>query len=219
MLTPKHPFFPTFLALMREAAASAPVYDLGTSRRFSKEVGLARDVFREDAYFAGGYEPDFALGPDACDFHCDVQDLKELESGSAGSVISLSVLEHVRDPRRAAAEFHRVLRPGGLLIASVPFLLSYHGKRSTALAGDDSHESYGDYWRFTHEGLAHLFAEAGFAQVDLFPMDGWLISRLQVVGVYHALAWLPPLRWLMAKLDRPRLGRAATFHFVRARKA
>ena len=42
-------------------------------------------------------------------------------SGSFSLVVSLEVLEHVPDFRRALAECHRVLRPEGRLLFSVPF--------------------------------------------------------------------------------------------------
>lgn len=229
MLDLRHPFFPAFERLMTEAAAHAPVYDLGTSARFAKEVGLVRHLFDKKNYRAGGYRPDLSLGVDACDFDCDIQQLSGIADGEAGSVLCISVLEHVLDPRAAIREMCRVLRPGGLAIVSVPFFVAYHGKSgrdvNPVYAGgsdwqtDSSHGGYGDFWRFTHEGLALMFAEAGFSRVDVYPIDGWLISRLEVLGLYHRLARLPLLRTLIHKLDRPRLGRTTTMHFVRAEKA
>jgi SAM-dependent methyltransferase len=41
-------------------------------------------------------------------------------AGSFDSVSALDVLEHVADERRTLAELHRVLRPGGLLVLTVP---------------------------------------------------------------------------------------------------
>lgn len=41
-------------------------------------------------------------------------------AGSLDAVVTSEVLEHVDDDRRALAEFHRVLRPGGVLAATVP---------------------------------------------------------------------------------------------------
>ena len=145
-------------------------------------------------------------------------------------MLCISVLEHVLDPRAAIREMCRVLRPGGLAIVSVPFFVAYHGKserdvnpvyaRGSDWKTDSSHGGYGDFWRFTHEGLALMFAEAGFfSRVDVYPIDGWLISRLEVLGLYRRLARLPMLRTLIHKLDRPRLGRTTTMHFVRAEKA
>lgn len=42
-------------------------------------------------------------------------------------VISIAVLEHVKDPFRCAREIARVLNPRGELICAVPFLQPYHG--------------------------------------------------------------------------------------------
>src|SRR3989339_201812 len=128
VLDARHPFFPTFVRLMSEAATMRPVYDLGTSARFAKEVGLVRHLFDEANYRAGGYRPDLNLGDQACDFDCDIQNLSGIADGEAGSVLCLSVLEHVLYPERTVREIGRILRPGGLAIVSVPFFAAYHGK-------------------------------------------------------------------------------------------
>jgi SAM-dependent methyltransferase len=228
VLDHRHPFFLVFLRLMAEAANRTPVYDLGTSARFAKEVGLVRHLFDERNYFAGGFRPDFSVA-NACDFDCDIQNLTNLPDGQAGSVLCLSVLEHVVEPQRAIREMYRILRPGGLAIVSAPFYVSYHGKSRRDINPvysserdftiDSSHSGYGDFWRFTHEGLALMFAKAGFSRVDVYPIDGWLISRLEILGLYRRFVRLPFLRSLIHKLDRPRLGRMTTIHFVRAEKA
>lgn len=228
MLDYRHPFFSTFEYLMSEAAANAPVYDLGTNSRFAKEVGLVRHLFDEATYHAGGYRPDMTLGASSCDFDCDIQNLSGIADGTAGSVLSISVLEHVLDPRRAVQEMWRILRPGGLAIVSVPFFVSYHGKsgrdvnplytRGGGWQTDSSHGGYGDFWRFTHEGLALLFAEAGFSRVAVYPMDGSLICRLEMLGLYRHLSRVPLIGTLIRRHDKPQLGRMASMHFVRAEK-
>lgn len=53
--------------------------------------------------------------------HEDLQDLS-FEDQSFDLVLSTDVLEHVADPYRAHAEIHRVLRPGGHHVFTVPFL-------------------------------------------------------------------------------------------------
>ena len=46
---------------------------------------------------------------------------------SVDGVISIAVLEHVRDPFACAREITRVLKPGGKLVCCVPFLQPEHG--------------------------------------------------------------------------------------------
>lgn len=49
------------------------------------------------------------------------------KDASFDAVISIAVLEHVRDPFCSAAEIVRVLKPGGELLCCVPFLQPEHG--------------------------------------------------------------------------------------------
>jgi SAM-dependent methyltransferase len=64
--------------------------------------------------------------------------------GVFDGVLSLAVLEHVRDPIASAREICRVLKPGGRLLAVVPFLQPVH-------AFPDH------YFNMTAQGLASLF--------------------------------------------------------------
>lgn len=228
VLDSRHAFFPKFVSLMQEAAAKPPVYDLGTSSRFAKEVGLLRHLFDEAQYFAGGFRPDMSLGNDSCDLDCDLHNLASISDETVGSVLCLSVLEHVLRPAAALSEVFRILKPGGIAVVSVPFLAAYHGKTGMQtnpvyLSGrdcdiDSSHTTYGDFWRPTHEGLALMFGDAGFRRVDVFPVDGRVVSRLQLLGIYASVARIPGIRELISHFDQPQLGRATSHHFVRAQK-
>jgi hypothetical protein len=180
---------------MLEVSSHEPVYNLGTNSRFAKELSLVQHSFHSKDSRCSGFCPDFAIVEDACDFDCDIQDLARIADGESAIVLLLSVLEHVIDPNAAIVVIYRILRLGAVAVVSVPFFLPFHGKtiRDTHPVNlccmdwvpDSSHPVYGDFWRFTHEGLALLFAHAGFARVDVFPIDGWLINRLQILGLYR----------------------------------
>ena len=64
-------------------------------------------------------------------------------------VLCTEVLEHVPEPVKTLKEFHRVLKPGGHLILSVPFLYQ-------------THEQPYDFFRYTPFGLHYMFTQAGF---------------------------------------------------------
>jgi SAM-dependent methyltransferase len=66
------------------------------------------------------------------------------KDNSFDAVLSLSVLEHVRDPFQCAAEIARVLKSGGKLICCVPFLQPLHGYPH-------------HYYNMTGQGLRALF--------------------------------------------------------------
>ncbi len=51
--------------------------------------------------------------------------LSEIESQSLDVILCISVLEHLWEPSRAIAEFHRILAPGGVCLLNVP---SWRGK-------------------------------------------------------------------------------------------
>jgi len=69
-----------------------------------------------------------------------------LRSESVDAVLSVSVLEYVRDAQRVIDEAFRVLKPGGLLYVSAPFVFPHHPPPE-------------DRFRFSSSGLRAL-AEA-----------------------------------------------------------
>ena len=89
-----------------------------------------------------------------------------IADGSVDGVLLLQVLEHVVDRERMLEEIARVLRPGGMLLATIPFLYPVH---------DLPH----DYSRFTAEGIAQIFSEK-FEVVELAPIGraGAVIGNL-----------------------------------------
>jgi SAM-dependent methyltransferase len=63
-------------------------------------------------------------------------------------VICCHVLEHTRDPMRAARNIESVLRPGGIAFIATPWSQAFHATPD-------------DYWRFSVRGLMLLFEGLG----------------------------------------------------------
>jgi SAM-dependent methyltransferase len=80
------------------------------------------------------------------------------KDGSFDLVLSLAVLEHVRDPFACARELIRVLKPGGTMLCAVPFLQPEHGYPH-------------HYYNMAPQGLRALFER------DLHIQDQILFSR------------------------------------------
>jgi len=198
-----------FADRLRQAVAEArDVLDIGTSQRFAKELRPYESLFAGKNYIAAGFQPAMAHGEYNCDRHEDIQAMTFPES-SFDAVLCIEVLEHVADPFAAARELHRVLRTGGFLFLTTPFLAQYHGKGRDSYTPD--HELYPDFWRFTHQGLERLFSE--FHRLEVQPLDGPIEFRLKQFYLTPLLAW-PPVRNLVDRVDRPRLGKATTRHLV-----
>ncbi|WP_199248590.1 bifunctional 2-polyprenyl-6-hydroxyphenol methylase/3-demethylubiquinol 3-O-methyltransferase UbiG [[Phormidium] sp. ETS-05] len=80
------------------------------------------------------------------------------ETGYFDAVICTQVFEHTVDLDSVLSEIHRVLKPGGQLLVSVPFIYNEHG-------------SPDDYRRFSTHGLNNLLSDK-FEIIDLKPQGG-----------------------------------------------
>jgi len=122
------------------------------------------------------------------DFVTDLEDLLPLASGAVNGVLLLNVLEHLYHYEEVLCEIGRVLRPGGLLVMFVPFLIAVHTARRGGFFTDD-------YFRYTASTLHRLLTgPANFA--------GPVQIRACAFGPFAAAANLiiPELRfgWLKA---------------------
>lgn len=149
-----------------------------------------RYLLRATARYTGLDVP--AAGEFGMRRHPDIQDFDGLTipfaDASFDHVLCTEVLEHAEDPVALVAEMHRVLRPGGTLVATVPFAARVH------------HAPH-DHHRFTCFRLVRLFA--GFADVRVEERGDDLAviaNKLTVVCVRLARGWGAPLLLLAAPL-------------------
>jgi SAM-dependent methyltransferase len=108
-----------------------------------------------------------------------VADLAAADSVAADQFdcfVITQTLQFILDTRAAIAHAHRVLRPGGTLLATVPAV-----SRVAPRYGLDS-----DYWRFTAASCTALFAERfGAGQVTVTPYGNVASAIAFLAGVAH----------------------------------
>lgn len=89
---------------------------------------------------------------------------------SFDTVLAIEVLEHLKRPAVASTEVWRVLRPGGLVLVSIPFMFRIHGDPS-------------DFQRLTASGLKELFSEFSEIKVTEFGSRTHVISDLATTAL------------------------------------
>ena len=116
------------------------------------------------------------------------------------TVVTFQVLEHIPEPKFFLSEAIRILRPGGKIIITVPFMWHVH-------------EAPYDYFRYTRYGLRYLLTQVGFADIEIIENTGfWQMWVLKFN--YHTarstpgllkLLWLPV--WWLGQAISPFLDR------------
>ncbi len=103
-----------------------------------------------------------------------------LPDRDAGAVLSVQVLEHVRDVRGYCAELRRLLRDDGVLLLSTHGTWLYHPHPE-------------DHRRWTRPGLASELAGCGFSVRETVAIAGPLATStiIRLTGFAYALRKLP----------------------------
>ena len=105
----------------------------------------------------------------------DLTDLGHVDSGIFDCVIVTQTLQLIYDYRAAVRTIHRVLRPGGVALVTVPAINKSRDEKG----------AFGDYWAFRTISAHRLFAE-------LFPAEQVSVTGygnvLAAVAFLHGLA-------------------------------
>jgi SAM-dependent methyltransferase len=91
------------------------------------------------------------------DIVCDLTHSVPFRPGSFDAVVLMNVLEHVYDSRALFAAAMSLLKPGGIFVVAIPFLLKVH-------------QAPYDFVRYTHFSLERLGEEQGF---EILSLEGY----------------------------------------------
>lgn len=80
-----------------------------------------------------------------------------LQDASYDVVILSNTLEHLFNPQLVINESFRVLRKGGIILGTVPFIRNVH-------------QAPADFYRYTFYCLEKLLKEAGFTRIEIDPI-------------------------------------------------
>lgn len=90
-----------------------------------------------------------------------------LPAASADIVTLSNTVEHIPNTEHLFAECKRLLKPGGLLVGTIPFMMQVH-------------QAPYDYNRYTSFKLATLLTDAGFRDIEVEPL-GALIDAYNTI--------------------------------------
>ncbi|MDY0383104.1 methyltransferase domain-containing protein [Trichlorobacter sp.] len=94
-----------------------------------------------------------------------------LADNSVDCVIATELFEHVPDLEAMLREIKRVLRPGGSIFFTVPFLWPLHDMPQ-------------DECRYTPFSLRKIFERAGYSDTTISALGGWDASLAQMLGLW-----------------------------------
>jgi SAM-dependent methyltransferase len=140
---------------------------------FTQQLAAGRHVvaLEPDPRFVAALRQRFAGDPNVEVAACAVEELDPADH-QFDSILCLNVLEHIADDEAALRSFHRLLRPGGALLALVPAHPVAHGRIDDVLGHERRYRKreLGDKLQraaLTVEALRH---------VNPLGIAGWLVA-------------------------------------------
>jgi SAM-dependent methyltransferase len=113
-----------------------------------------------------------------------------LSDGSVDAVLATELMEHLSAPGSFISEVSRVLRGGGSLVLSVPFM-------------EPLHEEPRDYYRFTPYSLHDLLGKHGLEVEWIKPKGGWWSVTLGSFTNQALYDWANPANAEGQRPNRP----------------
>ena len=134
-------------------------------RNITEYIGIDFKNYSINKDFAGGVPESYFT-----DDYLDTLILPYKDE-SFDNVVSFQVLEHHKNPAKMISEVVRIVKPGGYILMTLPFLGGIH-------------EEPNDYQRFTRYGLIELFSDRSCEIIDI-KEQGSLFSTISMLLNEH----------------------------------
>jgi SAM-dependent methyltransferase len=157
-----------FKTIFRQAGKAPVLLDLGCGAR------PYLDIY--EPYFEKTIGADLADSPFEkyrVDIYCSATDIT-LENENCDVIFSSEVLHDISEPGKMLKEIYRVLKPGGKVVLSSPFMVPIC-------------DGIYDHFRYTKYGLQFLFSGQNFSNIKIVPVGN-------LFGVIIQLMIKPQLR-------------------------
>lgn len=134
-----------------------------------------------EKYLGLEYSPDSGYRGNKADLCGDAAFLP-LADESVDTILCTEVMEHVPNPEKTIEEFARVLRPGGTVITTAPFVYPIH-------------DAY-DFFRYSPDGLPAMMKRHGLEIEKVKPLSGTAVTLAMMFNSYWYEIGFIWTRWL-----------------------
>ncbi len=159
--------FPRFYYFLIHAVSPVCSDQRPLKRFLASTEGLVLNIGSGNSLRLGGVVNIDMMDYENVDIVCDIHNLP-FKDNSIDAVMSLAVLEHVREPAVVLKEVHRVLKPRGRVFSVIPFMQPFHA-------------SPHDYQRYTLPGIEYLHRDFDIVESGVFsgPVSGalWAVQE------------------------------------------
>jgi len=123
------------------------------------------------------------------DVACDLSNTVPFLDNCIDCVLLMNVCEHIYDPRKVLSSIHKIIKPGGKVIITMPFFIKIH-------------QAPFDFNRFTHFALQRMCLDAGF---QIKTIDGFFDAAglIQETIRYYRFWEIPKLQKFKRILIKP----------------
>lgn len=136
----RQPVYASVDRLLRKILIENPKRAIETGNPDGRFRALVKKIYPDIVYDELAYPPH------------DAMDLKDIATGSVDMYLADNLLEHIENPFLAAEEAMRVVKPGGSIVFTLPFMIGLHEEP--------------EYWRITPTGLKRILSGCQIIQVD-----------------------------------------------------